>query len=233
MSLPRQLERASTTLANLLSDRYAPVQETLFGMLDVRDEAHLKGVSKEFRSSIMTWRNWDNILEKFFSDAKAFRSFQARCDGILAGNVVLDFFARTKKFIYDDPLLIFMVGQDDMEDASTFLRTEGYDRLSFHSDTYEKYAKFYSDEHGITQVFEHTNRSTRPDNRVKVLLCCEDDDTSLLTFFDGMDFESTLTLNFVTWNKAYSVFPYLTFVQKVGYLTGSCPENALDYDTAD
>jgi hypothetical protein len=46
MALPQQSQNASVTLADLLSNRFVPVQETLLAMLDVRDQARLKRVSK-------------------------------------------------------------------------------------------------------------------------------------------------------------------------------------------
>jgi hypothetical protein len=210
---PQQPQLGSATLADLLSSRYAPVQENLLKMLSPREEARLNCVSKDLRKGVMAFRNWDNILEKFFSDAKAFRSFQAKVNGILTGDIVIDFFARTKHFILDDPVLIFIVDQDDMEAAREFLENDGFVK----DDNYVDNGIGYD---GINQVFEHPHRSTG----VKVHLCGGFDSLmSALLFGNYMALNTTLSLNIITWNKAYSVFPSLSFVDKTAF--------SLEYDT--
>jgi hypothetical protein len=77
MALPHQSENASVTLADLLRRRYAPVQEALRRMLDFRDEKRFKCVSKDTRSAVATYRDWNNILAQLFLNPKGFRSFQA------------------------------------------------------------------------------------------------------------------------------------------------------------
>jgi hypothetical protein len=209
---PLQLPQiGSATLADLLSSRYTPVQEILLKMLGTRDEARLKCVSKDIYKNIMVPRDWNNILEKFFSDAKAFRSFQAKINGILTGDIVIGFFAQTKHFLFDDPVLIFIVNQDDMNGAREFLENDGFVKDDNHSDEYSY--------HGINQVFEHPNQSTRAESRVKVHFCGgrQSPISTILMGIGHKAFDTTLSTDIVIWNKAYSVFPSLTFVHKLGY----------------
>jgi hypothetical protein len=160
---PLQLRQTGpATLADLLSSRYTPVQKSLLKMLDTRDEARLKCVSKDLRKTIMALRDWNGILERFFSDVKAFRSSQAKVNGILIGDMVIDFFARTKHFLLNDAVLIFIVNQDDRNAAREFLENDGFVKDDNHSDDYSY--------HGVNEIFEHLNRSTRAENRVKVHL---------------------------------------------------------------
>jgi hypothetical protein len=214
MALPQQLENASVTLTDLLSHRYAPVQEALRGMLDFRDEKRLKCVSKDTRSAVATFRDWNNILAQFLLDPKGFRSFQARINGILIGGVVLDFFARIKNFIHEDPLLNFLVEEDDMEGAIAFLVNDGFVKL----DEHEEDAGYL----GCNHLCVHPNRSTRAKKQVKVLLC-GNFYSPINVFLSGnnqMSLHTTLDFNIATWNKAYSVFPSLTFLDDKGYVTG-------------
>jgi hypothetical protein len=76
----------------------------------------------------------------------------------------------------------------------------------------------------------HTSCSTSSDNRVRVLLYVTD--TSPAFIFLNCDWVLlSISSNFVTWNKAYSLFPYLTFVQREGYYLMSCIDSAMDHDS--
>jgi hypothetical protein len=97
MASLRQPSTASTTLGDILGNRFAPVQESLFKALGHDDEARLSQVSKELSMTSKRFRSWDGILGKFFSDPKDFRSLQARTNTIVAGDVVLDFFGEQKR----------------------------------------------------------------------------------------------------------------------------------------
>jgi hypothetical protein len=128
MALPHTPEAPSVGLADLLSNRFAPIQHTLLGMLDARDEANLKCVSKALQSFSHGYRNWDYILERFFANAKGFRSLQAQWNALVAGDVVMDFFARTKSFIRKDPHLIFVVPEEFMDQAETISKKRAIQR---------------------------------------------------------------------------------------------------------
>jgi hypothetical protein len=134
MALPHAPEAPSVELLDLLSDRFAPIQQTLLGMLGARDEANLKCVSKAFWSSSDGYQNWYYVLEKFFASAKCFRSLQAQRDAIINGNVVMDYFAGTKSFIRKDLHLILIVPEQFLNQAVTFLEGESYAEVPEGSD---------------------------------------------------------------------------------------------------
>jgi hypothetical protein len=54
----------------------------------------------------------------------------------LTGGVVLDFFAQTKNFVREDPLLNFLVHEDDMEHSIAFLINDGFVRLDDHEEDF-------------------------------------------------------------------------------------------------
>jgi hypothetical protein len=83
-----------------------------------------------------------------------------------------------------------------------------------------------------TQLYVHPNRSTRSKNQVKVLLC-RTFYSPIYVFLCGnsqMPLETTLNSNIATWNKAYSVFPSLTFGENVGYITSPLNEDVVGDD---
>jgi hypothetical protein len=214
MAQPYTSDAPSVNLIDLLSNRFAPVQHTLLGMLDARDEATLKCVSKELSTFSNGYRNWDYILEKFFSNAKTFRSLQAEWNALVSGDVVIDFFARTTSFIRNDAHLILMVPMDFQEQARTFLLEEGYTMIP--AETIE-----------IDEEYVHPSRSTGFDNQVKISLH-KSHISPVYTSLCWRELDLTTCHNFVTWNKAYSLFPYSTFVQNEGYYLKSCMDTVME-----
>jgi hypothetical protein len=224
MSHPQQPEDASITLLDILSRRFGPVQQTILGYLDASDEAHLRGVCKQLFTFSPGYRDWDHILGKFFSSPTKFRSFQAQCNGIVSGNVVLDFFARTKNFILSDPVLILSVPYDSSSDPESYLEREGYKPVAKDTETYKKYSRYH---YRIWEVYEHPDRSTSGENRVKVLHV-DSYHSGVASAFKDAALKFTACHNFVTWNKAYSLFPYVTFVEQKGYFTREVTRAAME-----
>jgi hypothetical protein len=132
-------------LLELLSNRFGPVQQSLLGFFDVGDEAHLRGAYRQFPTFSLGYRNWDYMLNKFFSSATKFRNLQAQYNGIVSGHVVLDFFARTNYFILNDLVLIMSVPKDSLEAAIAYFQDKGYVTIIEVTETYRKYS-LYQDE---------------------------------------------------------------------------------------
>lgn len=65
-------------------------------------------------------------------------------------------------------------------------------------------------------MYEPPSRSALAGNFVEVLLS-DPSDTRFSRAVMAMSFDVTVCQNFVTWNKPYSLFTYLTFVQRKGY----------------
>jgi hypothetical protein len=210
MASLRQPSTASATLGDILGNQFAPVQESLFKALGQDDEARLSQVSKELSMTSKRFRDWNRILGNFFSDPKAFRSLQAQTNTIVAGDIVLDFFARTKKFLHNNPLLVLIIPSGNDDDVHGFLEDDGYFLLE--DDSFDR-SRYYVD---CYAGYEHPTRTTDGENRVQIVLCyapyCP-----VLTLIADMTLTTTRSHNFVTWNKAYSLFPYQTFVEKQGY----------------
>lgn len=74
MASIRQPITASVTLGEIMSNRFAPTEETLFRVLGPDDEARVSRVSVELSMASKRFRDWDGILGNLFSDPKAFRA---------------------------------------------------------------------------------------------------------------------------------------------------------------
>jgi hypothetical protein len=83
-------------------------------------------VSKDLSKALDSHRDWDRILERFFSDSENFRSFQVKFNGIVIGNTVLGYFARTNHCIQGDTTLILLLEDNFGAAGTTFLEGEGY-----------------------------------------------------------------------------------------------------------
>jgi len=221
----RQPSTASVTLGDIMSNRFAPIQEALFKVLGPKDEARLSQVSRELSMTSKRFRDWDGFLANFFSDPKAFRSLQAKSNTIVTGDVVLDFFARTKKFLHTDPLLVLIIPYGFGANIDEFLENDGYTSLS--KGSHARHDQYWPN---VYDEYVHSRRSTNDSNQAQVLLCIAPD-SATLTFFADMTCDTTLSHNFVTWNKAYSFFPYQTFVRKEGYFLMPCINNARHHET--
>lgn len=129
--------------------------------------------------------------------------------------MVLDFFARTKKFLYDDLLLVLIIPYGFAVAIVDLLEDDVYSSFSKHS-------KVMHDQHWyhVFDEYVHSNRSANSGNRVKIMLCTAPD-SAVHTFIDDMKRDTTLSHNSVTWNKAYSLFySRLLFGRKV---ISQCP----------
>jgi hypothetical protein len=215
MTLPHTPEAPSVGLADLLSNRFAPIKHTLLGMLDARDEANLKCVSKALHSFSDAYRNWDYILEKYFASAKGFRSLQAQWNAFVVGDVVIDLFAGTKSFIRKDPHLVFIVPEEFVDQAENYLEEEGYTEVPEGSG--ESLMGNESRQH-LRGEYVHSSRSTSSDNRVRVLLYVTDTSPAF-TFLNCDWVPLSMCSNFVTWNKGILVVSLLDVCSTGGFLS--------------
>ena len=152
---------------------------------------------------------------------------QAKSNAIVSGDVIIDFFARNKKFLRDDPLLVLIVPHGFQEGLEEFLKDDGYAPIDEGSDT--RHTQYW----GYTNCeYVHSSRSTGGTNRTKILLCVAGQSVAL-TFSGEMGCDTSLSHGFVTWNKAYSLFPRETFVQRQGYFLMPNINNARHHETGD
>lgn len=135
------------------------------------------------------------------------------------------FFARTENFILNDPLLILAVPEKYLFVAVIYLEEQGYVPIPADSEIGAKHDEYHDH---IYEEYTHPTRSTQADYQVNILLV---EPTSSCAVKEMMwtSFDVTICYNFVTLNKAYSLFPYQTFAENTGYYMMPMIENIVSH----
>tara|TARA_R110002003_G_scaffold1868_7_gene23630 strand:+ start:12322 stop:13605 length:1284 start_codon:yes stop_codon:yes gene_type:complete len=144
-------------------------------------------------------------LKGFFKDPKEFRSVQAQCNAVIVEGFARKFFARTTA---DQRLLDIYVVEDHYKTFRRYLKKEGY-KLHSPDDDREWFRKKDAEKVRWTIVIE-SEAETVVDNLFKWAM-------------------TTACLHLITWNKAYALFPYTTFVRKECYLVKELADDVADY----
>lgn len=189
------------SLIDLLSNNYAPIQTTILPYLSVADVINLtltcKGFGQLQPTLMATAYNINCLLGKFFDDPLKFRSLQGRYEDIVAGDVIQGWFHRSTA-PSSHTLEIYV----DMKHCCTFMKY-------FTSNGYKEVEESYF-EQGDWLLYERT--ATSPERRI---LIHGDEDLLVGRLFHDSNFTSDLC--FITWNKAYALFPYTTFIRRECY----------------
>ncbi|KAI4673124.1 uncharacterized protein J4E78_001631 [Alternaria triticimaculans] len=199
-------------LSHLLSSSLAPVQETLISFLGPKDFATLAEVSTSVRTALSgglpsCYQNIETKLKTFFEDPKAFRQVQANTGAIIGGD-----FAR--KFIANElqtPVQELYIYTQYSEVKPLDLRAPIFDFL--------EQERWIADEYNKTGLGVFRKPQAEYDG---LTICVLDSrDSPLCKLLHAAS--STASLNFVTWNRAYSLFPQTTFIDKQCYVLQNLP----------
>ncbi|KAG8527294.1 uncharacterized protein KY384_008038 [Bacidia gigantensis] len=199
-------------ITNLLDSRHPyPVFRRLCDFLDIQDIIHLTRTCKKFSGLYsyllpILW-NVDKRLERFAQQPEIFRSQMGLYDALITGSFAVQFFERVTwpKAALD----IYIERGHKMDSFCEYLgSTESCtDRAPRESEQCEP---FLLDE----DLFEVRHFTTpRTESEIRVV---GTPDHPLRTILDLS--HSTVVVNFITWNKAYAIFPLPTFCQHRGYL---------------
>ena len=194
-------------LSHLLSSSLAPVQETLISYLGPKEFATLAEVSTGVGTALSgglpsCYQNIETKLKTFFGDPKAFRQVQANTGAIIGGD-----FAR--KFIANElqtPVQELYIYTQYSEVKPLDLRAPIFDFL--------EQERWIADEYNKTGLTIFRKPQAEYDGLTICVLYSMD--SPLWNLLDAAS--STATLNFITWNREYSLFPQTTFVDKECYV---------------
>jgi len=201
-------------LSHLLSSSLAPVQETLISYLGPKEFATLAEVSTGVGTALSgglpsCYQNIETKLKTFFGDPKAFRQVQANTGAIIGGD-----FAR--KFIANElqtPVQELYIYTQYSEVKPLDLRTPINDFL--------EQERWVADEYNKTGLAIFRKPQAEYDG---LTICVLDSmDSPLLKLLNAAS--STATLNFITSNRAYSLFPRTTFIDKECYVLQNLAAN--------
>jgi hypothetical protein len=144
-------------------------------------------------------------LKLLFNDPIAFRLTQAACNGLISGPFARRFFARTLGSLCDAGDMIVVI-ENNPEAILDFLQADDYTREDGGSGS-ERYNhhKVTGTAHNVVKVFTW-DQERSPEKR------------STGPFYLLEFAESTADLNFISWNKAYSMYPVETFLAKHAHM---------------
>ncbi|KAJ4409451.1 hypothetical protein N0V82_009471 [Gnomoniopsis sp. IMI 355080] len=195
--------------------QYVPMRDCLFKALDKRSILRLAQTSKQVREMVYgdgaLW-NINMKLSRFFSNPVAFRSQLALCDALIAGSFALQFFEQVD-WLSSDIDLYARMGKDVEAMHSYFIKEEGYalapyhDRILHESD-YGGYETTnpHSD---VTEVRTYFKDGETGQLKVQLMSTHGPPCQAVLR-----NYYMSCICNFVTWNKAYSMYPKTTFVDQ-------------------
>jgi hypothetical protein len=86
------------TLAELLSSRFAPVQDVMLSILFVDDLSRLCASSKVFADLKTAAWNFVKLLGIFSSNPRKFRSLQGKWNALVSGKMLVEFLRRVDSF---------------------------------------------------------------------------------------------------------------------------------------
>ncbi|KAF2247532.1 hypothetical protein BU26DRAFT_566501 [Trematosphaeria pertusa] len=222
-------QHPKTTPADLLSSRFVPIQKRLLSHLSIAEIAALKQTSKAFADMSSTLNATDyNIntkLKKFFSDPKAFRSVQANCNALLGGLFAQRFFARDKELpdkieIYVQTnkvrlLRDYLIAEGYKDTVPAMAKPEGSESEPDPDSHFNAEEEEEDSEDPDKSPGKHFKKDTAAGKQVHMQLNWSGNPPiyKLLT-----EAPTTAALNFLSWNRAYALFPSTTFIQKDVYL---------------
>ncbi|KAI4676327.1 uncharacterized protein J4E88_007241 [Alternaria novae-zelandiae] len=206
----------SVTLADLLSTRFAPIQDAIMASLGPLERIALmltsKTINKNINEKLLSGTfNIDVTLQPFFRNTKAFRSLQARCNALIGGPFAYCLFAGLPRF---DCIYLY-VGQE-VDAMTRYLEAENYVR----DETNAEAPIRYRDGEVLSEdVYEKDGPGGR---KLKVVITkCQ---TQSLAHMVLQDAYATGMLTFITWNKAYHLLPHTTFVRREMFLLRNIKE---------
>ncbi|GAP87797.1 hypothetical protein SAMD00023353_2801380 [Rosellinia necatrix] len=219
-------QHSRPTLRDML--RLYPIHKCILDNLDMASLMNLCGTSWGLRTDIYSSR-WDinRKLERFFRDPRAFRTELGRADALISGSFALQFFAN--KFWPESDLDINLHGSERAERLGEYLvRAEGYEMVAAPVRFYDD-----SDIRTLDDIRMRSDRRRDICNVITYVRPTHDDDdgddgngssttgqckVQLITtkhhpvqaILSG--YYTTCIVNFITWNKAYCIFPRATLL---------------------
>ncbi|KAF1809576.1 hypothetical protein P152DRAFT_441373 [Eremomyces bilateralis CBS 781.70] len=187
--------------ANLLSLlTYYPVWGTLLSYLCLADFLVLFQVSKGIRRKLKDnlgrkCLNIDILLSNFVTHPDIFRSQLGKHDALISGGFALNFFELSRWTVLNMDVFV-PSGVHATEFTDYICKHEGY-----------KASEEYSQEAETGRGHFNFNSGKRPGKTLRVTVT---DGPPIQTILDSS--YTTASINFITWNKAYSIFPIQTVI---------------------
>ncbi|KAI0646149.1 hypothetical protein C8Q79DRAFT_909306 [Trametes meyenii] len=243
-----QDSRGSATFVAIFQPGLHVISTRVFSHCTPGTVANLSRVNRCIQEAAMDYKfrayNINKRLSRFSNNPKAFRSLQKQTATIISGSFALQFFDRT---YYDESDLDLYVHPDSscLLLGHHLIESEGYLFVpySWQLESYDNEARRLCDQMHLplsdiedSMEFEHAYkiRSVRtvynfvrthnptPGGKRKIqLIVCRSSPMASL-----MDFHSTCVMNVITYNAAYSLYPFATFELNISLVLNDREPNA-------
>ncbi|KAF2124561.1 hypothetical protein P153DRAFT_435283 [Dothidotthia symphoricarpi CBS 119687] len=199
-------------ILNLVVDRasYYPMHSLITSYLDIIDIFRLSRVCKQtsdiYSDIQKTQWNINAQLRSYFKDVDAFRTLQGKTGTLIGGRFAFCFFRRLRK---DNVLRLFVQAGENAEAIYDFLERERYSIIS------DKVSQDAENNSGLNRFSILQKPATQ--NHGPVLLSVSQ---TIETPLDAVLRNMLCTSQgcFLSWNKAYCLFPIATFTNQESYL---------------
>ncbi|EMD40267.1 hypothetical protein CERSUDRAFT_44125 [Gelatoporia subvermispora B] len=226
--------------ANGFVEKLVNVNDVFFSILSLCGAATLHRLSRtcsSAHSGVQSYMshafNVNPLLLRFFPDALAFRSLQARTGTLISGSAALQFFDRAHYPEADLDLYVYMHARLEV---GTFLLEAGYrfvpnskQHPDFHTAILDPRVLMRSGGYsmpGVAGVFTFMKPSPVPgQDDVKVQIILASNAPMQVVF----GFHSTCVMNVVAYDKAYALYPQATFEERISLV---CKREAERQDDA-
>ncbi|KAI0971890.1 hypothetical protein F4678DRAFT_80233 [Xylaria arbuscula] len=187
-----------------------PIQSRIMRDLDMGSILNLCRVSSGLRADIYT-DTWDidRKLERFFHNPRAFRTELGRAEALISGSFALQFFAN--RFWPESDLDINLREGAGAERLGKYLvDSEGY-KLARQQD-FDRDYEFLTRMTAIDEVLTYTKSSdgSSSSSQVRKVQLITTRHHPVQTILGS--FYTSCIMNFISWNKAYCIFPRATLL---------------------
>ncbi|KAK6342468.1 hypothetical protein TWF718_007871 [Orbilia javanica] len=228
-------------LLDILSPSQPILYTSIFSFLDPPDIVRLLATCKSLQLFKYELWNVNRSLRRFVDDPLAFRTLMARHNALVSGSHALQFLARVKWT--DSDLDVYITGEEGLREFADHLtQKEGYafSAYSWQSKQADTAIPNRKDERNAfcTEIFDNPDRFE--DTRSEVALYNTSEIDGVFNFVHGTypnrkiqlisargvplnailaDYYASHIFNILTWNRAYSFFPYHTFGKNQAFYT--------------
>ncbi|KAI1367179.1 hypothetical protein F5Y08DRAFT_336848 [Xylaria arbuscula] len=188
-----------------------PMRTRIFGELDTKSILNLCRTSSGLRADIYSYR-WDinRRLERFFQNPTVFRSALGQADALITGSFALQFF--TNKFWPESDLDINVQDGPGVVILGKFLEAEGYELIGNRGEPFSDYEEVIVRLKHIRRILtfikpQDISNDSSLELKVQLIVTCEQPVLAILG-----SYYTSCVVNFITWNKAYCIFPRATLL---------------------
>ncbi|TFK26751.1 hypothetical protein FA15DRAFT_255322 [Coprinopsis marcescibilis] len=211
----------------------SPIYDNILSRLEPGDSIRLAKTCHDARAAhadfLPRGYNIDKLLRRYFDDPDEFRRLQARTATLISGSSALQFLDRS---FYKSSDLDLYTPRQAVEEVWNWILSTGYfyKPTEFKPDFHHSAADLRNDEHddyvrgtdyktnGICAVYEFQ----KGDSVVQLIAARHS------PFHAIISFHSTIVMNFITYEAAYSLYPKATFDARIGAANDEVTDKELE-----